>query len=159
MGKTYSPGATSMQSDLWKGWGTFAVQASVTAGDVDATRAAIRKTMAALIAAPADPDLIARARAPLAQRLDNWLKGNGGWLSLVARAQTRPDRIARHLSAKAVLMSITPADLQAAAAQYLSPDRALEVLVLPANDQNRPEGDKSRVTTAQSHGPDTVPGA
>jgi zinc protease len=159
MGKTYSPGATSLQSDLWKGWGTFAVQASVTAGDVDATRAAIRKTMAALIAAPADPDLIARARAPLAQRLDNWLKGNGGWLSLVARAQTRPDRIARHLSAKAVLMSITPAELQAAAAQYLSPDRALEVLVLPADEQNPPKNEKSRVSTAQSHGPGAVPGA
>jgi zinc protease len=132
MGKTYSPRASSSQSDLWPGWGTFAVQASVTTGDVDATRAAIRKTMATLIAAPADPDLIARARAPLVERIDNSLKGNGSWLSLVARAQTRPDRIARHLAAKAILMSLTAADMQAAAARYLQPDGAIEMLVLPA---------------------------
>ena len=136
MGKTYSPGATSAQSDLWPGWGTFAVQASVATGDVAATRAAIRKTLAALTAAPADPDLIARARAPLAQRLDNWLKGNGGWLSLVARAQTKPERIERHLAAKAMLMSLTPHELQAAAARWLAPDRAVEILVLPDTEKS-----------------------
>jgi zinc protease len=131
MGKTYSPRASSSQSDLWPGWGTFAVQAAVTTGDVDATRTAIRKTIAALTTAPADPDLIARARAPLVERIDNGLKGNAGWLSLVARAQTRPDRITRHLAAKAMLMSLTPAEIQAVAARYLQPDRAVEVLVLP----------------------------
>ena len=131
MGKTYSPRASSSQSDLWPGWGTFAVQASVTTGDVDATRAAIRKTVAALIAAPADPDLIARARAPLVERLDNGLKFNAGWLALVARAQTRPERIVRQQAAKALLLGLTAADVQAAMAQYLQPDRALEILVLP----------------------------
>ncbi|WP_420382249.1 M16 family metallopeptidase [Novosphingobium sp.] len=132
MGKTYSPRASSSQSDLWPGWGTFAVQASVTTADVDATRAAIRKTIAALIAAPADPDLIARARAPLVERIDNGLKGNAGWLALVARAQTRPDRIVRHEAARDILLSLTAGDMQAAAARYLQPDRALEILVVPA---------------------------
>jgi zinc protease len=131
MGKTYSPGAMSAQSDLWPGWGTFAVQAAVAPADITTTRAAIRQTIAGLIAAPADADLIARARAPLAQRLDNWLKGNGGWLSLVARAQTKPERIERHLAAKAILQTITADDLRAAAARYLPPDRAVELLVLP----------------------------
>ena len=134
MGKTYSPRASSAQSDLWPGWGTFAVQAAVTPADVPTTRAAIRRTIAALIAAPADPDLIARARAPLMQRLDNRLKGNGGWLALVARAQTRPDRIDRYLAAKATLATVTAADIQAAAARYLSPDRAVELLVMPQGD-------------------------
>jgi len=135
MGKTYSPGAKSAQSDLWPGWGTFAVQAAVAPGDIAPTRAAIRDTIARLIAAPADPDLIARARAPLAQRLDNWLKGNGGWLWLVARAQTRPQRIARHLAAGAMLQTITADDLRMAAARYLPPDRALELLVLPDSEK------------------------
>jgi len=138
MGKTYSPRASSSQSDLWPGWGTFAVQASVTTSDVEAMRAAIRKTMAALIAAPADPDLITRARAPLVERLDSGLKGNAGWLALVARAQTRPDRIARHEAAKALLLGLTPADIQAAAARYLQPDRALEILVMPASAKSAP---------------------
>lgn len=131
MGKTYSPSATSSLSDFWPGWGTFSVQAAVAPVDIAATRTAIRQTITALIAAPPDADLIARARAPLAQRLDNWLKGNGGWMSLVARAQSRPDRIGRYLSAKALVQSITAADLQTAAAHYLAPARALEVLVVP----------------------------
>jgi zinc protease len=135
MGKTYSPGAMSAQSDLWPGWGTFAVQAAVAPGDIATTRAAIRQTIAGLIAAPADPDLIDRARAPLAQRLDNWLKGNGGWLSLVARAQTRPERIARHLAASAMLQTITADDLRKTAARYLAPERAVELLVVPAGEK------------------------
>ncbi len=132
MGKTYSPRASSAQSDFWPGWGTFQVQAAVATADLAATRAAMRATMAGLIAAPADADLIARARAPLVQRIDNALKGNGGWMALVARAQTRPERIARHMAARSLLEGITAADLREAAARFLAPDRAVEVLVLPA---------------------------
>ncbi|EGD57398.1 peptidase M16-like protein [Novosphingobium nitrogenifigens DSM 19370] len=131
MGKSYSPGASSSQSDVWRHWGTFAVQASVATGDVPATRAAFRKTIAALIAGPIDPDLINRARAPLAQRLDNALKGNGGWLAMADRAQSRPHDIERFTGAKAMLAGITAHDVQAAAARFLDPDRAVEVLVLP----------------------------
>jgi zinc protease len=43
MGKTYSPGATSAQSDLWPGWGTFSIQAAVAKTDIAATRAAMRR--------------------------------------------------------------------------------------------------------------------
>jgi zinc protease len=135
MGKTYSPGARSVQSELWPGWGTFAVQAAVAPGDIAATRAAIRRTIAALIAAPADADLIARARAPLLQRIDNALKGNAGWLALVARAQSKPERIARHLAARALVEAITATDLQAAATRYLAPDRAVELLVVPEGEK------------------------
>jgi zinc protease len=131
MGKTYSPGANSAQSDVWPGWGTFAVQAAVAPGDIAATRAAMGRTMAALIAAPTDPDLIARARAPLVQRIDNALNTNRGWLALVARAQTRPERLTRFVGAKALVGSITAADVQAVAARYLAPERAIELLVLP----------------------------
>jgi zinc protease len=131
MGKTYSPGAYSTQSELWPGWGTFSVQAAVASSEVEAARIAIRATIAGLITAPADPDLIARARAPLLQRIDNWLKDNGSWMALVARAQTHPDRIARQQAARTLVQGITAADLQAAAARWLAPDRALEVLVLP----------------------------
>jgi zinc protease len=134
MGKTYSPRASSAQSDLWPGWGTFAVQAAVAPGDVAITRAAIRRSIAALIAKPADADLITRARAPLVQRIDNALNGNGGWMALVARAQTRPERIDRYLAAKATLATITAADLQTAATRYLPPERAVELLVMPQGD-------------------------
>jgi zinc protease len=75
--------------------------------------------------------VLARARAPMLDRLDNALKTNTGWLSLVDRAQTQPDHIARYIAARARLSALTATDLQAAARRYLAPDAAVEVLVLP----------------------------
>ena len=57
----------------------------------------------------------------------------------MARAQTKPDRITRYLAAKALVQAITAADLQAAAARYLPPDRAIELLVVPAPDKGEPK--------------------
>jgi zinc protease len=62
---------------------------------------------------------------------DNALKSNSGWLSLVDRAQTEPDRIDRYLKAGDRLMVLTPLDVQLMALRYLGPRDSVEVLVLP----------------------------
>lgn len=131
LGKAYSPSAQSSLSRVWHGYGTFAVQASVDVADLAETRAALVRTIRALIDRPVDADVLARARAPMLDRLDNALKSNAGWLSLVDRAQTRPDYIARYVAARARLSALTAADLQSAARRYLTPESAVEVLVLP----------------------------
>ena len=118
-------------SSVWTGWGTFTVQASVNVADVAATRAALVQTIGDLAAHPIDADVLERARAPMLERLDNALKGNGGWLALAARAQSRPDRIARFQAARARLTALTAADVQAAAKAWLAPAKAVTVLVLP----------------------------
>jgi len=131
LGKAYSPGASSDMARAWPGWGTFTLQASVDVADVAATRAALLETVHELAAAPVDADILARARAPMLERLDNALKGNGGWLGLAERAQSQPDRLARFAAARARLQALTPADLQAAVRRWLAPDKAVTVLVLP----------------------------
>ncbi|NMN06064.1 MULTISPECIES: insulinase family protein [unclassified Novosphingobium] len=131
LGKAYSPSASSDMSQVWTGWGTFTLQASVNVADIAATHAALAQTMADLAAHPIDADVLERARAPMLERLDNALKGNGGWLALAARAQSRPDRIARFQAARARLAALTVADVQAAAKAWLTPDKAVTVLVLP----------------------------
>lgn len=131
LGKAYSPSASSDMSHVWTGWGTFTLQASVDVADVAATRAALAQTMADLAAHPIDADVLARARAPMLERLDNALKGNGGWLGLTARAQSDPDRIARFQATRARLAALTVADVQAAARAWLTPEKAVTVLVLP----------------------------
>ncbi|WP_062785062.1 M16 family metallopeptidase [Novosphingobium capsulatum] len=131
LGKAYSPGVSSDMSDVWTGWGTFTVQASVNVADVAATRAALVQTISDLAAHPVDADVLERARAPMLERLDNALKGNGGWVALAARAQSRPDRIARFQAARARLTTLTAADVQAAAKAWLAPAKAVTVLVLP----------------------------
>ncbi|MBB4613340.1 M16 family metallopeptidase [Novosphingobium taihuense] len=131
LGKAYSPGASSALSRVWTGYGTFTMNASVDLADVPATRAALEETARSLIAAPIDADILQRARAPLLERMANALKTNGGWSSLAERAQTQPDRLVRAKAARARLEKLTPADLQAVARRYLSPEKAVQVLVVP----------------------------
>ncbi|MDE2621286.1 MAG: insulinase family protein, partial [Sphingomonadales bacterium] len=132
LGKAYAPAASSETPRVWPGYGTFAVAASVSLADVPATRAALRATVAELRRAPVSGDLLQRARQPLLESLENALKTNRGWLALVERAQSRPDRIARQIAAPARLRALTGADLQAVAERYLDPAAALEIDVVPA---------------------------
>jgi zinc protease len=131
LGKAYSPGAASSLSRVWPGYGTFGLAASVDVSDVAATRKALDQTIAALIAAPVDDDVLRRARAPMLEELDNALKSNARWLAIVDRAQSEPDQIERYLKAKERLSALTAANVQAMAARYLDPAKAVKTLVLP----------------------------
>jgi zinc protease len=131
LGKAYSPMARSETSRTWRGYGTFAVAASVNLADLAATRAAMLAAVAELRARPVSADTLQRAREPMLEALDNALKSNRSWLALVDRAQTRPDRIERQLKARERLSALTPADVQNMARKYLAPERAVEIDVLP----------------------------
>ena len=130
LGKAYSPSAASSLSRFWKDYGVFGIAASVDVHEVPATRKAIAETVAELRAAPVSDDILQRARAPMVEAIDNGLKSNGGWLSLVDRAQTEPGEIERYLAARARLMALTAAEIQALAQRYLGDRDAVEVLVL-----------------------------
>lgn len=131
LGKAYSPGASSQLSRTWRGYGTFAIGASVDVKEVPATRAAITETVEALRKGPVSDDVLLRAREPMVEAVDNILKTNAGWLNFIDRAQTEADRIDRHLRTKNLLKAITPAEIQAMARHYLDPARAVEFDVLP----------------------------
>ncbi|MCJ2181608.1 insulinase family protein [Novosphingobium sp. 1949] len=136
LGKTYSPGATSALSHAWKGYGTFAITASVDIRELAATRTAMRRVIAALRAAPVSADTLLRARQPMLEAFDNALKTNGGWMSLVDNAQSEPERITRFLKGRERLEALSAADVQAMAQRYLDPDTALEIRVLPEGVNN-----------------------
>jgi len=134
LGKAYSPGAASILSRTWRGYGTFAVTASVDVREVAVTRAAIVETISALRDSPVDADIIQRARQPLIEAHENALKSNGGWMALVDRAQTEADRIIRHKQERDLLLAITPQQLQALARRYLQGTDGVEILVLPEGE-------------------------
>lgn len=131
LGKAYSPGVSSNLSRTYRGYGTFALTASVDVSQMEETRKAIASTIAALRDKPISADLLQRARAPMLEDFDNGLKTNGGWMTYVDRAQTEPDRIERFLNARERTEAITPARLQAAAQRYLVGEAAVQVDVLP----------------------------
>ncbi len=133
LGQTYSPGASASLSRVYPGYGTFSISASIDTGDVDTAREAMLETLESLRTEPVDDDLLLRARAPQLEAYDNALKTNNGWMGLVDRAQTEPERIARYVEGKALLQTLTAQDVQEMAMRYLSPALRLEIAVLPEN--------------------------
>lgn len=131
LGKAYSPSADSDMPRVWPGWGTFSITASINLADLPATRAAVAATMADLRTAPVSDDLLGRARQPLLEAIENGLKTDRGWLALVDRAQTRPDRLERQQQGSTRLRAITATDLLRMAQRYLRPEAAVEIDVVP----------------------------
>ena len=131
LGQAYSPSAASMPSAIWRGYGTFAVSATVTPTNIPAARTAIDRALASIRDTLPSDDVLMRARAPLLERYDNALKGNAGWLSLIARAQSKPERLERFSAAKAVLGALTGEDVRSAGRRYLTGGGAVEIVVVP----------------------------
>lgn len=131
LGQTYSPHASSSQSDVYRDFGTFSLGAEVDVSQVVAAREAIERALRRMVAEGPSEDTLDRARRPLLESLDNRLKTNGGWMALVDRAQSEPEDIVRFLRAKDRQLAITPAELRDLARQYLDPEQALVVTVLP----------------------------
>lgn len=131
LGKAYSPGVGNSTPRIWRGWGTFALRASIDVKEVAATRAAIRGLLEDLRKAPVSADVVQRARAPMLEAVDAVLKTNGGWMGLVDRAQSKPDGLDRFAGSRAIIAQLTAQEVQALAGRYLDPDQGLEVLVLP----------------------------
>lgn len=131
LGEAYSPGASSSPSRTYTGYGTFQVQAALDVSAVDAARAAILGVAEDLRAGRIPPDLVERAKRPLIEDYRNALKTLSGWMSLVRRAQSEPERIDRWLAVPERLDAIGPEHLARTARRWLDPDAALEILVLP----------------------------
>jgi zinc protease len=131
LGQSYSPSASSALSRVYPGYGTFTVTASVNTRDVAATEQAMQDILHELRSAPVGDDLLARAKAPLAEEYANLLKRNSGWLLLVDRAQSEADRLERFRKMPERLAKVTAADIEELAKLYLDWDKAVRIVVLP----------------------------
>ena len=126
-----SPDVTSSLSQTYPGFGFFVVTVGVDYERIAASLGAIHSAMAELRDAPVSADILQRAREPALERYDNALKTNGGWIGLVERAQTKPERIERFTAYRKRAEAITPADIQAAARRWLPAGGAVEIVAIP----------------------------
>lgn len=131
LGQAYSPDAGNSQSSIYPGYGTFSLTASLDVGQLEIARAAMQHVVQRLRSEATDADTLERARRPLLEQFDNALKSNGGWLSLVDRAQSKPRDVDRFLAGKDRTMQVTPEMIRAAAERFLPDDGAVEIRVLP----------------------------
>ncbi len=135
LGQTYSSYANSSLSSVWDDYGTFSIGASVDVGQVEPARAALLDVVEALRSTPVPDDLMKRARQPQIESLNNLLKTNGGWMALVDNAQSEPEELERFETARARYEAVTAEQLQALAVQYLAPEKAVDIAVLPRESQ------------------------
>ena len=126
----YSPRVSSSASDVFKGYGSISVMAETAADKIPAFYAAVDAITASLRDAPVTEDELNRARLPTIESLRRSQAGNEYWLGQLADVAAKPatiEQIQTHISD---LESFTPADIQAAARQYLKPDTAWKAEVV-----------------------------
>jgi zinc protease len=132
LGAAYSPGAGSVASDTYPGYGYL-----LTHVEVDPTM--IAKVTDMIVAIGDDlakngitEDELVRARQPLLTMLKQSLRDNGYWLGpVLSRAQEKPEVLDWSRTRDADTMSITVAELSKIAANYLTRDHASHIVVTP----------------------------
>jgi zinc protease len=117
-------------SESFPGFGYLAVNAVVAPEKADQVFAAIDQAAAELRDKPISADLMARARNPEIEQSNRALRDNAYWLASLSQAQSDPERLRRIRERRQILESITPAELQQLAKQYLGPGAIQRVRIL-----------------------------
>ena len=92
---------------------------------------AARAIAAELASAPVTADELQRATGPASEQILRASSGNVFWMFQTEGATRDPRRFSALRTYISDLTSVTPAELQALAARYLQPERAVPVLILP----------------------------
>ena len=132
LGASYGVSVGSSMSDTYPGFGYMMVSTIVAPDKADEVDAAIKAVAATLRNAPVSADLLARARQPMIEAAAKSVRQNGYWLGYVDEAQSKPKRLDRARTRDAIIRSITVADVQNLAAQYLRDDRLQRVRIVSA---------------------------
>ena len=130
LGATYTPNAISFASDTYAGLGHMTAVAPAEPAQMDLVAQTMKSIAAGLAASPPDADEVLRARNPMLEQFQRQERQNGAWTGVVTEAQSDPAGLDRRRERRAVLESITPAELQAAAQRWLA-GAPLEIRVLP----------------------------
>ena len=130
LGDSYGVSLESRMSESFPGFGYLAVNAVVAPEKADQVFAAIDQAVADLRDKPISADLMARARNPEIEQSNRALRDNAYWLAALSQAQSDPERLRRIRERRQILESITPAELQQLAKQYLGPDAIQRARIL-----------------------------
>ena len=110
------------------------MQAALDVASIDTARAAMLGVVEDFRAGAIDADTVERAKRPLLEDYRNALKTLSGWMNLVRRIQSEPERVGRWLAVPERLERIGAQEIGATAERWLDPVGALEIVVLPKHD-------------------------
>jgi zinc protease len=131
LGAAYSPGAGGEASRVYPGLGGIMIQA---AGDP----AKVQELVDACLAVANDlatngvtAEEVTRLSEPILNQLRDAQRSNGYWMSLLDEAQSRPESLDSARTVIASYENLSAADLSALASEYLKPELASVLVVLP----------------------------
>lgn len=131
LGATYTPQGLSYDQSTYAGYGHITLVATAAPAQMTRIEEAFRKIAADMRDHEVSADLLKRAREPLLAAMARSDKQNAGWTGLANTAQSWAERLDRRRQREAVLRSISPADIQAAAKRYLIDARSAAIRVVP----------------------------
>ncbi|MEQ1688687.1 MAG: insulinase family protein [Sphingopyxis sp.] len=132
-GASYSQAVSSHWSEDFPHGSYMFVGGLVRPQDSHLMAEAARAIAAQLIAEPVTSDELQRAIGPATEQVVRASSGNVFWMHFTEGATRDPRRFAALRSYLTDLNSVTAADIQALARTYLSPERAIPILILPQN--------------------------
>lgn len=130
-GATYSPSVAYSHSQVWEGWGYLAASVEVPPEKLDAFFDDVRTIAADLRDHPVPADELARAKQPRIERLQRSRVTNQYWLADLSGAQADPRKLQFSRDIVPGTAKVTPADVQAAARQFLRDGAAFRLVVRP----------------------------
>jgi len=128
---TYSPSAGSSPSWDIPGYGYLSAAIEAPPERLDGFFRDVEEIAAQLRDTPISADELERARRPVIESLQRSRAGNEYWLGNLSGIQTEATRLPAIRSVVDDFSRITPTDIQAAARQYLVPERAWRARVIP----------------------------
>ncbi|CAN7278419.1 insulinase family protein [Phenylobacterium sp. LjRoot219] len=130
-GATYSPSVGYTHSQVWEGWGYLAASVEVPPEKLDAFFDDVKKIAADLRDQPVAADELARAKQPRVETLQRARVTNQYWLAELSGAPADPRKLQFVRDIVPGTVKVTPADVQAAARQFLRDDTAFRLIVRP----------------------------
>ncbi len=132
-GATYSPDVGSQHSLVWTGWGYIAANVEVPPAKLDGFFSDTLKIADDLRAAEVTPDELERAKKPRIEGLQRARQTNSYWLGELSGAQSDPRRLDLIRDIIPGTERVTAAAVKRAAEQWLKPENAWRLRVIPAS--------------------------
>jgi zinc protease len=129
----YSPAVRASASDVYEDYGSISITAETAADKLDAFYAAVDAITASLRDTPVTEDELNRARLPVIESLRRSQASNEYWLAQLGEVVDQPGDVEQILTHITDLETITPADIQNLARQYLKSDTAWKAVVVSSN--------------------------
>ncbi len=144
LGAAYSPYAYNRPSRAYAGYGKFMVVVPVDPKKLDVVDDAISRIADQLAREGVDREAFDRAVEPTLTSIKDMLQQNRYWLYTVLQGASRhPEQLEWSRTIQSDYAAITPKELSALAAAYLSPERKAAIVALPGRQGHPANGSQS----------------